>query len=272
VDQAVSQINFEPLSYSKVYLDTQYVKSVKGIGFANADYIISSLRQQMVAADCLLEDKKEDADFVVEVRVGALGKDSHDVTYGIPPSNSISNAASLVPNAPSIPAIPEISFARKSDEIGAAKIVAFAYHRETRQFVWQSGITPSKSTAKDTWVFGMGPIQSGTVRGKTQLAGERIPIPLGGISDRDKPPSERFAEMYGKQITDTATLKELNTADHGVRQANFEQSPPAPVTTPPATAKPPAAPTPPPSAPAKPTEKPTEPAKPPTTESAKKSS
>ena len=47
VDRSVSQIDFRPLSGKKVYLDTQYVRSIKGPGFVNADYIISSLRQQM---------------------------------------------------------------------------------------------------------------------------------------------------------------------------------------------------------------------------------
>jgi hypothetical protein len=264
VDRAVARINFRPLSHRRVYLDTQYLKSVKGMGFVNADYIISSLRQQMVAASCLLEDKKEDAELIVEARVGALGRDSHDMTYGIPPSSSLSSAASLVPNAPSIPTIPEISLARKSDEIGAAKIAVFAYHRETKLPVWQSGISQSKSTAKDTWVFGAGPFQSGTVRGERQLAGERIPIPLiGDGRDRKGVPS---LETYGSQVTFVPDLSALQAGDNQVQQANFEQTPPAPVTTPPQVTKPasqspPAAPKQPAAAPkksaAKPVEEPT---------------
>jgi hypothetical protein len=260
VDRAVARIDFRPLSYKKVYLDTQYLKSVKGMGFVNADYIISSLRQQMTAAYCLLEDKKEDADIVVEARVGALGADSHDVTYGIPASNSLSSAASLVPNAPTIPTIPEISLARKSDEIGAAKIVVFAYHRDSRQPAWQSGISQSKSTAKDTWFFGAGPFQSGTIRGGTKLAGERIPIPLIGQEKHDKPITP--LETYGRQVTFVPDLNELNR----VRQADYEQTPPAPVVTPEAPAKPLAPPAaPPPKAPVTPAKQAGTPAKQPET-------
>ncbi len=286
VDRAVAAIDFRPLRDTKVYLDTQYVNAVKGMGFVNADYIISSLRQQMVACRCQLEEKREDADFIVEVRVGALGKDSHEVTYGIPPSNSISHAASLVPNAPSIPVLPEVSLARKSDDLGAAKIVAFAYHRESRQPVWQSGISQSKSTAKDTWVFGVGPFQSGTVRGETQLAGESIPLIGDSRSDESPIPADRRRrripladdapcndsidpwDTYGKQVTFVPDPHELNSRGSAVQQASFEEPPPAPVTAPPAASDPPA------ELPSdadanKPAPTPAAPAKPPTTKPAK---
>jgi hypothetical protein len=105
VDRSVASINFRRLAGKRVYLDTQYMKSVKGPGFVNSDYIVSSLRQQMVAAGCRLEEKPDEADYIVEARVGALGTDQHDVTYGIPASTALSSAASLVPNAPAIPLI-----------------------------------------------------------------------------------------------------------------------------------------------------------------------
>ncbi len=114
VDRSIASIDFRPLSGRSVYLDTQYVKNIKGNAFVNADYIISSLRQQMLAAHCYLEENAQDADYIAEVRVGALGTDAHDVTYGIPASNALSSAASLVPNAPAIPLVPEISLARRT--------------------------------------------------------------------------------------------------------------------------------------------------------------
>jgi len=178
VDRTISQFDFRDLSGKKVYLDTQYIQAVKGIGFVNSDYIISSLRQQLVAARCLLQDKKDDADYVVEARVGALGLDSHEITYGIPASNALSTAASFVPTAPPIPTIPEISFAKKKDQLAAAKIAVFAYNRKTRQPVWQSGVNEAESTAKDTWIFGAGPFQRGTIYEGTQFAGTRLGIPF----------------------------------------------------------------------------------------------
>lgn len=178
VDRTIAQFDFRDLSGKKVYLDTQYIQAVKGIGFVNSAYIISSLRQQLVAARCLLQNKKDDADYIVEARVGALGLDSHEITYGIPASNALSTAASLVPTAPPLPTIPEISFAKKKDQLAAAKIAVFAYNRKTRQPVWQSGVNESESTAKDTWVFGAGPFQRGTIYEGTQFAGTRLGIPF----------------------------------------------------------------------------------------------
>lgn len=197
VDRSVASINFRRLAGKRVYLDTQYMKSVKGVGFVNSDYIISSLRQQMVAAGCRLEEKADDADYIVEARVGALGTDQHDVTYGIPASTALSSAASLIPNAPAIPLIPEIAVAKRNDQVGAAKIAVFAYDRETRAPVWQSGLAKARSTSKDIWLFGAGPFQRGTVHDRFQFAGETIPLPL--LSDNGQNDSSDPVTMYNQQ-------------------------------------------------------------------------
>ncbi len=196
VDRSIAKIDFSPLAGRRVYLDTKYIKTVKGLGFVNSDYIVSSLRQQMLAAGCYLEEEPDQAELIAEVRVGALGTDAHDVTYGIPASNALSSASSLVPNAPPIPMIPEISLVKKADEVAAAKIAVFAYHRETRQAYWQSGLSQTNSFAKDTWVFGAGPFQRGTIHDGTQFAGENLDLSLlAGASDDEA--ARRFKE-YGQ--------------------------------------------------------------------------
>lgn len=186
VDDAIASIDFRDLRGTQVFFDTQYMKDVKGVGFANADYVVSGLRQQIIAAGCLLLDKKEDADIIIEARIGAVGTDGHDIIYGIPANNSLSNAASLVPNTPLLPAIPEISLARKNSQKGAAKVAVFAYHRESRLPVWQSGISLARSSSQDVWVFGAGPFQRGTIHDRTQFAGEQLAIPgVAGAHDPD---------------------------------------------------------------------------------------
>lgn len=194
VDMAVSRIDFRPLAGQDVYLDTQFLKNFKGIGFTNAEYVISSLRQQMVGAGCLLQDDKAAAEYVVEARIGALGMDDHDIVYGIPASNALSTAASAVGGIPPIPAIPEISFARKNDQSAAAKIAVFAYHTKSRQRVWQSGIALSKSTAKDVWIFGAGPFQSGTVYDGIQFAGSDLELRLTDDADPNRPLLSNYRE------------------------------------------------------------------------------
>lgn len=185
VDRSIARIDFRALAGETVYFDTSYLKNVKGVGFVNAEYITSSLRQQLVAARCLLRDKKEEADFVVEARIGTLGTDRHEVTYGMPANNFLSAASSLVPNSPPLPTLPELSVAKRNEQLAAAKIGAFAYHRETGEPVWQSGMAPTRSTAKDLWILGAGPIQRGEIYDGTQFAGTKLGFSLVANGDAD---------------------------------------------------------------------------------------
>jgi len=180
VDRSVSAIDFTPLTGAKCFLDDSHLKSVKLTTVVNGNYVTSSLRNQMVAAGCLLVDDRETAEVVVEARLGTLGADNHEVTYGIPSSNLLSQAASVMTTAPAIPTIPEISLAKKDDQTGAAKIAVFAYHAKTGNPIWQSGVAIARSSARNVWVFGIGPFQSGTVYESPQFAGARMTLPLAG--------------------------------------------------------------------------------------------
>ena len=76
---------------------------------------------------------------------------------------------------PGIPTnLPEIALMKKSDQRGVAKIAVFAYNRVTGRAVWQSGTAEATSQVKDTWVFGAGPFSRGTIRKRTELAGEPL--------------------------------------------------------------------------------------------------
>ncbi len=189
VDRAISEIDFSPLAGQRVAVDTRYLTAVDGVGFVNANYVISSMRQQMLAAGVLLEDKTDDAQIVVEPRVGTLGLDSHEVTYGIPANAGLSTVSSLVPSAPQLPVMPEIAVAKRDGSKAAAKIGVFAYDRETRVAVWQSGISISGSDARDTWLFGAGPFQEGAIYDGPRFAGNRLRLPLldDDPADGDRP-------------------------------------------------------------------------------------
>jgi hypothetical protein len=174
VDQAIGRIDFRSLEGHKVFLDTLYLHQVQGIGFVNAQYIISSLRQQLTASRCLIQDTRETADVIVEPRVGALGTDGHEVVYGIPQSGNIVSAASMLSSAP-IPSIPEVSFGKSNAQSGIAKVIVFAYDRETREPIWQSGIAKAESTSRNTWFLGAGPFQKGSIYEGMRFAGQEIP-------------------------------------------------------------------------------------------------
>ena len=179
VDRAVAGIDFRPLHDQKVYFDTRYIQNYKGIGFVNSEYIISALRQQMVAAGLLLQESQANAEYIVECRIGTLGTDSHEVIYGLPATSALSNASSALPQLPTLPSLPELALARKSDALAAAKVGAFAYHRESGRRVWQSGLSIARSTAQDAWVMGVGPFERGTIHDGIQFAGG-INAPLFG--------------------------------------------------------------------------------------------
>lgn len=154
IDRTVQQINFKVLEGQPVYFDERHLTEV-----VDKAYLISSFRQHLLASGCILKDKREDATFVIEPRVGAVGTDNHDWMVGIP-----SISVPQVPLATALPAaIPEIPFAKRRDQRGVAKVAVFAYRRETGEPVWQSGMAISESQANDIWVLGAGPFKRGTI-------------------------------------------------------------------------------------------------------------
>jgi hypothetical protein len=194
VDMAVAQLDFAAIGGQTVFLDSSYLQSIKGEGFVNAPYITSSLRQQLTAAGCLLQDNRETAEIIVEPRVGALGANGHEIIYGLPRNNLLSAAATLVPGAPTLPAIPEISVARVDANSGIAKVMVFAYNRETREPVWQSGVARAESTSRNSWILGAGPFQRGTVHNGTRFAG--IGLKLKDFAFHDPAPGIDYDNPY----------------------------------------------------------------------------
>jgi hypothetical protein len=130
----------------------------------------------MVRARCRLQDKIQDADYVVEVRVGALGADSHEVNYGVPGTQALNQTASLVTSSP-VPSVPEISLARRDERRAAAKIAVFAYHRETKEPIWETGTVQGTSLAKSTWFLGAGPFQKGSIYETVEISASPIEAP-----------------------------------------------------------------------------------------------
>src|SRR5256714_9699434 len=92
VDRAVATIDFSALSGKKVFFDTQFLDGINMGPNGNVKYVISSLRQQMMAYDLRLQEKADTADYVVEGRVGVLANDGYEVTYGIPGNAEIGRA------------------------------------------------------------------------------------------------------------------------------------------------------------------------------------
>jgi hypothetical protein len=196
VDQAVSQLDFHPLAGKTVYLDGQYLEGVIDRG-----YLTSSLRQHLVASGCHLQEDRTKANYVVEVRSGGVGTNRSALLVGIPQMN----VPTFVPGQPS--SIPEIPFAKKTDQEGIAKIAVFAYNRLSGEPIWQSGVVQAISTSKDTWVLGAGPFQQGTIRKGLEFAGQPISIPTFNLVS----PSEEGPASPVIPVTQAASWMESDS-------------------------------------------------------------
>src|SRR5215210_1770827 len=94
-----------------VFLDTTHVTAV------DQGWVVSSLRQAMLAQGVLLRPKAEQAQWIVEARVGVYGTDSNSLLVGIP-------QLSVPPTFTGVPTgtIPEIPLIKKSDQQATSKL------------------------------------------------------------------------------------------------------------------------------------------------------
>lgn len=228
VDSAISEIDFTALRDRKVYVDRTFLQTMQTNNVVDANYVVSGLRQQLLGAGCLLQDSRDDADVIVEPRVGSLGGDRHDVVYGIPSASGVSAAASALAQLP-LPSIPELSVGRMDSNSAVAKIAVFAYDRVSRQPIWQSGNSRARSTARSTWVMGIGPFQRGSVYRGTIFAGEKLGTqPSEQLADR---PVEFKSEYHFPSPSAPERVAHL-LDPAGTKPAASDAGPTAPPTTP----------------------------------------
>jgi len=147
-DDALRKVDFRPLAGVPVYLDTQSVTAV------DQGWVVSSLRQAMLSQGVLLRTKAEQAQWVVEARVGAYGTDEHNWLLGIQQTT----IPTVVPGVPG-GTIPEIPIAKKQQQQAVAKLALFAYDRASGQMVWNSATKISKSATKHRPSLPIAPIR-----------------------------------------------------------------------------------------------------------------
>jgi len=224
IDRAISHLDLRAIAGKKVYLDDTYVKHV-----TDTAYLVSSLRQHILGSGAILKDKRDEADYIVEVRAGAVGTDRHDVLFGVPQTT----IPSLIPFA-SLPSttIPEIPLVKRTEQQAVTKIAVFAYNRHTGRPIWQSGIVPFESKARAVWVFGAGPFQRGHIYQGTNFAGGRLNIPFidpAGLLSGDYPPVSIAEEAYyGEPREETARRDAPQNEKAQARPSAQGSSPQAP--------------------------------------------
>jgi hypothetical protein len=168
IDNSVSRLDFSHLAGKRVYLDPQYLD-----GITDKGYLISSLRQQLLASGCLLQEDRNKATYVVEARAGSVGTDRSDMLIGIP-QMSIPSVLPGIPGA----MIPEVALAKKSNRRAVAKVAVFAYNRISGDPIWQSGTMQAVSYERDRWLCGTGPFRRGTLHTGTEFDDQHYVVPL----------------------------------------------------------------------------------------------
>jgi len=172
-DAALQKVDFRPLSGVPVFLDTTNITAV------DQGWVVSSMRQSMLAQGVLLRAKPEQAQWIVEARVGAFGTDEDKWLLGIAQTT-------IPPTVTGMPSgtIPEISLAKRNRQRGVAKMALFAYDRSSGQMTWQSGTMMASANSKDVYVGGLGPFHNGpgldgtdAAREGTEFMGVKLPTP-----------------------------------------------------------------------------------------------
>jgi len=180
IDRAVSELDPAVLAEHKVFLDATPVRQT-----LDSAYLVSTVRQHLLAQGCILVDKLEDADYVVELRAGAVGTDRCDLLFGIPATKLPQSVpVQGVPNT-----IPELALATKTEQRAVAKIAVFAYNRHSGKLVWQSGIIPVESKVQNLWVLGAGPFKRGTIYDNARSSQHKVRVPFMGKPSRQWRPS-----------------------------------------------------------------------------------
>ena len=117
VDRALDKIDFTPVHSAKVYVEPKHLDCV------DKEYVLVALHHRLLAQNCTLVDKPEDADVQMEISSGSVGTDRQDLFIGIPE----------IPLAPPSPiAIPKLSLFNRSKSMGTAKLLVVAFDSKSR--------------------------------------------------------------------------------------------------------------------------------------------
>ncbi|VAX38432.1 hypothetical protein MNBD_PLANCTO02-3039 [hydrothermal vent metagenome] len=155
IDQSLDKIDFETFRGTKVFLNEKFLESI------DSKYIVGSVRHRVLNANAILVEKAEKADYVLEVRSGGIGTDNHDAFIGMPKLQ--------IPGPVPI-SIPEIRLWSRTQQTGLAKIGIVAIDTHSNQILGQGGTTLAKSDDTNTFIFGVGPWRSGSIRDEVKFA------------------------------------------------------------------------------------------------------
>lgn len=215
IDDTVSRLDFRMLAGKRVYFDAQYLDGVVDKG-----YLISSLRQQLLAGGCFLQEDRKKATYVVEARAGSVGTDDNGMLIGVPQMS----IPSVMPGIPGM-MIPEIALAKKSNRRAVAKVGVFAYNRLSGEPIWQSGIVQAISRQNNSWLCGAGPFQRGSLHRGTEFDDQHIVVPL--LDRQGREPNYAVVSVTDPAIWKTGPLPDGEDDSAKTKTTKAKETPPA---------------------------------------------
>ena len=146
VDQSLAKVDFRPVSGAKVFLKTDLLECV------DKNYVMLTTRSKLLASNCTLVDKADDAEIVMEIASGGVGTDRTELVVG----------------TPEIPlglmgSVPKVNFYERKKAMGTAKLAIIATDAKSKQPVINSGFSLARSDHQHWSVMGSGPVLSGSV-------------------------------------------------------------------------------------------------------------
>ena len=161
VDQAVSQLDFAFLADRKVYLDDSrvfplpagggeatFTSEVLGI-LSDRSFMIAGVRAAAMRAGVILVSRPEQAQYVMELRAGAVGTDRNDYILGVPAGQIPWPGMSLT--------TPEVPVYKSIVQTGVCRVAFVAYSQADGRFFHASGPAYGFSDHKSRWILGAGP-------------------------------------------------------------------------------------------------------------------
>lgn len=198
VDQALSKVDFQAFGGRNVFVEEKFLDCV------DKNYVVSSVRHRVLMQGAHIVPKVEEADVVLEVRSGAVGTNSSNSFLGIPEIT-----------IPGMFATPEVKLVNRVNQIGMAKLGLVAYDAKTHQVLGDGGMSLARSDENNWFVFGIGPMQNGSVKQEVKKGQPRysnqpwisVPSQVAFATPLLTPPSAPAADE--KKVRLTAGEKEI---------------------------------------------------------------
>ena len=184
IDQSLNKVDFTPLYGQDVYLEEKYLECI------DKPYVVGSVRHRIMRSGGRLVGTAEDADIVMELRSGGVGTDTSESFVGLPEIT-----------LPGMLTIPEVRLAERRTQYGYSKIGLVIFDAASRKVLGDGGLAMAQADDNNWFVFGVGPIQNGALKGDIN----RAKVVPPGMQNRQMPTTVAFDTR--DQLGEPATIQ-----------------------------------------------------------------